>query len=671
MNIKNEILFRVRIAFVAVAFFAMAVVGRMFYIQWGMGEYWKKLAQQKTTKRLVIPATRGNIFATDGSLLATSIPQYKLAFDPSVFDVKKFSKEKTNQLFRDSVRILSGLLAKHFGDRTAKEYERMMLDARQNESEYLVLNAKNINYSEKKKMQQWPLFRLGRNKGGVIFERIDKRYLPFKYLARRTIGFINEDSLGAGLEYSFNKRLAGSDGESLFQRTANGNWKPIFDAEDIRPEPGKDIYTTIDLSLQDVAETSLFDALTEHDADYGCVVVMEVATGEIKTIANLGKFKNGYAETYNYALGNHGVTEPGSTFKLASLMALFEETGLELTDSINTGDGILKYQGVEMRDSKKGGHGRITVQQAFELSSNIAFVKLISKHFGNKSGRFIDYLKSFGLDKPLGFQMAGTGISKIKTPRDATWSGISLPWMSIGYETQMSPLQMLTFYNAVANNGNMVQPVIVKEVRMAEEVVEKYPSGIIIREKICSPKTLAKVKKCLVGVVERGTATNIRNPYYKIAGKTGTSQKFKNGRYTQSYYTSFIGFFPAEKPKYSCIVVIDNPRGELQYGRDVAAPVFKDIADKIFARDPEMHKNLSQQVFATKILPDISTGKQEDLQFLCQQLSIRQRILQGSDWVSAATNQQTINWKKKTVGLYETPDVQGMTLRDALFVLEN
>jgi cell division protein FtsI (penicillin-binding protein 3) len=659
-NIKSEILKRVRIASLFVFLAAIAIIWRMAHIQFVQGEYWKQQAREKTTQRRAITATRGNIFSDNGSLLATSLPRYRLAFDPSIL--------KDEDHVNDSIIALSRKLAQHFGGET-KEFQQKINDARTEKKEYLVLSPELISFSEMKKIRQFPIFNRGRYKGGVIFERIDERYKPFEHLARRTIGFINASKDGAGLEMSFNKQLAGHDGEALFQKIAGGNWKPVYDGEDVKPEPGLDVYTTIDINLQDVAETSLLEALEANKANYGCVVLMEVKTGAIKALANLGKIgDNRYAETYNYAVGPQGLTDPGSTFKLASLMALFEETGLELTDQVNTGNGEYKYYDAVMRDSKE--HGTVTVQEAFELSSNIAFLKLVTNHFGDKPNRFINYLKSFGLDSDLGFQMRGAAKCVLKTPQDKTWSKISLPWISVGYESQMSPLQILTFYNAVANNGKMIKPLIVKEVRQDDEVVEKYDSGII-REKICSDKTLAKLRKCLIGVVERGTASNIRTSNYKIAGKTGTSQRIKNKRYIENYYTSFAGFFPADNPKYSCIVVIDNPQSFNQYGSDVAAPVFKDIADKIYARDVEMHKNLGTGHGEEGVFPTIKSGNADDLQFICTELKVPNRVTPGLDWASASINQNFINWKRKTVLPDRLPDVTGMTLRDALYILEN
>ena len=667
MNIKSEILFRVRVAAIPVMLFALAVIGRLVYVQFAQGDYWKQQAHEKTTQHRTLVPTRGNIFSDNNSLLATSLPRYHLALDISVF-AESLDNDPSPY---DTLQLLCLKLGRYL-KLDSKELERKIRDALQEKvkKRYLLLVPEPVTFSEMKEIRTYPVLNRGRYKSGVIFERVDKRYRPFQQLAQRTIGYKKSGKEGAGLEYSYDTLLAGRPGEALFQRIAGGNWKPVYDGEDVKPEPGLDVYTTLDINLQDVAETSLLTALRKHQANYGCVVLMEVKTGEIKAMANLGKNEDDYDETYNYAIGPQGLTDPGSTFKLASLMALFEETGLELTDQVKTGDGEYDYKGVMMRDSKP--HGTITVQQAFELSSNIAFLKLVVNHFGDKEERFISYLKSFGLDTPLEFDMTGTAKSRLKSPHnpDHSWSRFSLPWIAVGYESQMSPLQILTFYNAVANKGRMIKPYIVREVRRDDEVLrQNFPK--VLKEKICSDRTLDKLRKCLIGVVERGTASNIRNSNYKIAGKTGTSQRFVNKKYTDNYYTSFAGFFPADNPKYSCIVVIDNPQGFQQYGADVAAPVFKDIADKIYARDVEMHKNLGRQTADGGVLPKIASGNADDLQYLCNELRIPNRGVNGLDWVSAQPQQNTLLWKHKAVSAGRLPDATGLTLKDALYLLEN
>lgn len=663
MNIKRSILLRVRIAFIVVVVFAIAIGVRLVDIQFIDGKKWIAIAEDIGLKYRKVKATRGNIYSDNGSLMATSLPFYKVAFDPFLADEATYTR---------GIDSLSMLLSRHFGDRTSQDYKRKINNARLAKKRYLVLNWKIIDYQEKKKMSEWPIFREGRLKGGVIFEKVDKRFLPFSHLGGRTIGYINERNSGVGLEYSFNKYLAGKDGEALFQKMAGGNWKPVYDDTEIRPQEGLDIETTIDINLQDVAESALLKALIRHSADFGCVVVMEVATGEIKAISNLKGYGDGkYREVYNYAV--QGLTEPGSTFKLASMIALFEDSNLKLTDSIDTGEGTYKFFDRTMIDHKPGGYGTITVQEAFEKSSNIAVSKLVQTQFGLNPQRYVDYIKSFGLAKPLGFQMIGEGVPYVKDAEDASWSGVTLPWMSIGYELKLTPLQTLTFYNGIANNGKVVQPIIVKKIKKADKVVEEF-NAEIIKEKICSAETLKKIKIMLEGVVEKGTAKNITDSHYKIAGKTGTAQIIKDGRYTRNYYTSFAGYFPADRPKYSCIVVINNPKGYEQYGSDVAAPVFKEISDKIYARDLEMHPSfVSQESLAAKnsTLPVVKAGYAEDLAQICNTLGIPTLEAHKEDWVKAKGVNKTITWEDNPIKSDQIPDVLGMTLKDALFLLEN
>jgi cell division protein FtsI (penicillin-binding protein 3) len=664
VNIKKSIVLRARLAFLAVFLFSLAIIIKLVKVQVVDGDKWRKLAQEKVMQYKVVKATRGNIYSDNGSLLATSLPFYKLAIDPVEID---------KEILEKGIDSLSMLLSSYFKDRSAQDYERKIRDARASGKHYLMLNRTMVNYQAKKTMLKWPILREGRMKGGVIFEKVEKRFRPFSYLAMRTIGFVNEENKGVGLEKSFNTFLAGRDGEALFQRLPGGNWKPVHNDAEVRPKQGIDIQTTIDINLQDVAESSLLNHLTMHDADKGCVILMEVATGEIKAMANLGKLQaGGYTEIYNYAVGNEGLTEPGSTFKLASMIALFEDSNLQLTDTVQTGNGVYEFYDRKMTDAKPGGYGKITVQDVFERSSNIGISRLVTEHFGIKPQKFVDYITNIGLGSPVDFQMQGEAKPYISKPSDKLWSGVSLPWMSIGYELKVAPIHTLSLYNAIANNGTMIQPIIVKEARIADHVIESYETKVL-KEKICSDATLEKVKKMLEGVVERGTAKNISNTIYTIAGKTGTAQKIVNKQYTKSYYTSFVGYFPADKPKYSCIVVIDNPKGFQLYGGDVSAPVFKEIADKIYARDLDMHKPLTQvQNINEGIFPLIKAGNYEDLRYICNEMSISNHLNSNEDeWVVARAIDNSVIWNKRDVSKDRMPDVAGMTLRDALYILEN
>ncbi|SNT24055.1 cell division protein FtsI (penicillin-binding protein 3) [Ekhidna lutea] len=664
MSIKRDIVLRVRIAFILTFLVAGAVVFRIAKIQFIEGEEWRSLGETLGMQVMNVKATRGNIYADDGSLLATSLPFYRLAIDPYL---------PTNGLYKNNIDSLCYLLSRYYGDLTPTQYKRKIDRARKDGRRYLTLNRQEIGYQDKKHMENWPLFREGRLKGGVLFEKVEKRFLPFSHLGIRTIGSVNANDRGTvGLEYSFNKQLAGVNGKGLYQKMAGGGWKPIYDGTEKRPVDGYDIQTTINVDLQDVTESALLDELQKHNADYGVAIVMEVKTGEIKAISNLSRNTDGdYYERYNYAVGNQGSREPGSTFKLASMIALLEEVDIKLTDTINTGDGSLEFFDKTMRDHKPGGFGTLTVQEVFEKSSNIGVAKLISQHFGNEPEKFINYLKRMNLHQPLDFQMVGEGKPYIKDPSDSTWSGVSLPWMSHGYELKMTPLQMLTLYNAVANNGKMVKPMIVKGVMKADRMVEEFETEVI-NDRIASKETLRKVKMMMEGVVERGTAQNINHSHYKIAGKTGTAKKVKNGRYVREYYTSFAGYFPAEAPRYSCIVVIDNPKGYQIYGSDVSAPVFKEIADKIYSLELDMHEvGTQERTYVTGVFPHIKAGKRDELTMICNELGISNHAKTEAEWVKTDVINDAVYWKGNTVKYEVIPDVRGMTLRDAIYVLEN
>jgi len=660
MNIKKSILVRVRVAFLCVVVFALCVSAKIGHIQFVEGEKWAKMSEEINFDYKKVKATRGNIYSDNGSLLATDLPFYRVAMDPTL------AKEET---FKKGIDSLSLMLSKYYKDRSAKDYKEMLRDARAMGKQYVTLNRKQINYLTKKEMMQWPILREGRYKGGVIFEKIDVRYRPFSNLSRRTVGFINEDGKGAGLEYSFNEALGGQDGEALFQKIAGGTWKPVFDGNSIKAIDGLDIQTTIDINLQDVAETSLYNAMKQHDADAGTVVVMEVKTGHIKAISNLSANGSGdYEEKFNHAVG--GSFEPGSTFKLVTMMALLEETNIELTDSINTGNGEFTFYNKKVRDHEEGGYGRVTIQDAFERSSNIAMAKLIDKHFGTKPSKFLEYVDELKLSKPLGLQITGEAYPKITRPKDKNWSGITLPWMAYGYGFEISPLHTLALYNAVANDGKMIKPVFVTAISQADEVNKEFETETM-NSKICSDKTLNQLKLLLEGVVERGTAKNLKNSYYRIAGKTGTAMILTDGRYEKKYITSFVGYFPAHAPKYSAIVLIKNPKGIHQYGNSVAGPVFKDIADNIYSRDINLHLAMEKKAtLEPGVFPVIRAGKQDELTMLSNELGISNHSVTEEEWIKAARNGSAVVWKKNAVVRDQVPDVMGMTFRDAIYVLE-
>jgi cell division protein FtsI (penicillin-binding protein 3) len=660
VNIKKSILIRVRIAFLGVLVFAVCVAAKIGHIQLAEGEKWRQEARETMFQNMEVEATRGNIYSDNESLLATSLPFYRVAMDPTL---------AKNELFNKNIDSLSLQLARFYKDRSAKEYKELIKDARTSNKRYITLNRKQINYQSKKEMTSWPLFREGKYKGGVIFEKVDVRYHPFANLARRTIGFVNENEKGAGLEYSFNQALGGQNGEALFQKIAGGTWKPVYDGNAIKSVDGYDIQTSIDINLQDVAETSLYEAMHSHDADEGTVVVMEVKTGHIKAISNLSSDGSGdYTEKLNHAVG--GLFEPGSTFKLVTMMALLEETNINLNDTINTGKGEFTFYNKKVRDHEEGGYGKISIRDAFLVSSNIAMAKLVDKYFGAQPTKFLSYVDELKLSKPLGLQINGELYPKISRPKDKNWSGITLPWMAYGYGFEISPLHTLTLYNAIANEGKMVKPIFVTAIKKGDKVIQEFETETL-NSKICSNKTLNQLKLLLEGVVERGTAKNLKNTYYQIAGKTGTAMILKDGRYEKKYITSFVGYFPAHTPKYTAIVLIKNPKGIYQYGNSVAGPVFRDIADNIYSRDLNLHEAMEEKkTTELGVFPTLKAGKQEELVMLSNELGVSSHSDSEEEWVRASKNANAITWKKNPVMKDLVPNVTGMTFRDALYLLE-
>ena len=653
MNIKRSILLRVRVAFLITLVFVLAVVYRLVHIQMVEGDVWRKKAEEYSLDYKKIKATRGSIYSANNDLLATSLPFYQLAFDPSLVD---------DDTFTSKIDSLSHLLSTFFRDHSSDYYKKKISEARQSHSRYMILNREKVNYQEKQEMSTWPIFRRGQMGGGVIFHKVDERHRPFRTLGQRTIGYINEDNVGVGIERSFNDYLAGRDGEGLFQKVSGGNWKPVNASSDVRPEDGYDVHTTIDVNLQDVAQNALLRALMRFEAAYGTVVLMEVKTGEIKAISNLQRTKSGrYAEAYNYAV--QGTNDPGSTFKLASMLALLESGKVDLTDTVDTGEGSIDFYNRTLTDVKRGGYGKLTVQEVFEKSSNVGIAKLVTEHFGDNPQEFVDIIKETGYGQPLDFQLMGEGEPYIKDTDDESWSGTTLPWMSVGYETSVTPMQTLAFYNAVANDGEMIQPILVKSIKKANQPVKTFEAKVLNKQ-IASDETLEKLRSMLEGVVERGTARNVKNEYFKIAGKTGTAQKLIGGRYrTQRYYASFAGYFPADEPLYSCIVVIDDPKGWNRYGGDVSAPVFKEIADMIYSQNLAIHNSFQADLLANEgTFPVIRAGKFDELNKLCNELGISNHLGdENVDWVRSQVDNNAIIWKKNYGSNELVPNVQGMT----------
>ncbi|MCK9271172.1 MAG: transpeptidase family protein [Bacteroidales bacterium] len=645
---------RTYFVFILMLLGGLLIMGRALKVQLVEGGELRANAHKMDYRFFDSESMRGNIYATDGSLLATSVPIFEIRMDAA-------SDLIPDKLFNDSVGYLASHLANMFGDRTHWGYKQWLIKGRKAGNRYLAIQ-KNVTYDQLAKIRCMPILNRGKYSGGLIAERTTRREYPFGILAKRTIGYtlINgKDSLLVGLEGAFNDYLQGQSGRQLKQRMANSAWKPVYNELNIEPIDGKDIITTINTHLQDVAESALMKQLRLHDAEKGTVVLMEVQTGEIKAIANLNydEATGDYTEMYNLAVGE--AIEPGSTFKLASFMVAMEAGALARIDSVNIGNGNIVFHNRTMRDSHRiKENGWLTPEECLVYSSNAGVSKIIYDSFVGREWDFYKGLQKIFPMEATGINISGEPTPGIKNPDNPHWSKVTLPWMSIGYELTVTPLQMLTFYNAVANNGVMVRPRLVKSVSEAGIITKTFEPEII-KKKICSDKTIATARKYLEGVVENGTGRNVRNAVYKIAGKTGTSKVNEHGRYIAKYNASFVGYFPADNPKYSCIVMIYRPKEGGYYASQVAAPVFKEIADIVYSLDLDIHPADYNAYLENIIEMATDTISDKLLPFLA---GANEALLAGhvrrEEFSSQIQDEQI-------------PDVSGLSAGDAIFMLEN
>lgn len=663
MNIRTNILLRVYAAFGIILLFACAVVAKLVHVQVVQGPHYRAMAKSFSTKYIEVEASRGNIYAIDGSLLATSVPQYEVRMDMLAGGIKD------DKVFYDKVDSLGAALATYFKDKSARDYTRKLRNARQDKLRYFLIK-RDMTYQNLKAMKKFPMFNLGRYKGGMITIQQNKRILPFRNLAARTIGYKNENvKNGVGLEGAYGQYINGESGKRLVQRISGGVWMPVNEEDEIAPKDGADIISTIDINMQDLAQNALQKQLVKSQADHGTVIVMEVATGEIRAVANFTKVSDGvYKEQFNYAIA--GNQDPGSTFKLASYMALLEDKLVDTNTMVGT--GTYKIPGKLITDSH-GSIGVVTVKKAFEQSSNAAIAKLVNTNYRFKQSKFTDHLYDWHLNEKLDLQIPGEAQPVVKTPKNTSWNkNMTLPQMAYGYEMQLTPLKMLSFYNAVANNGKYISPIFVKEIKRLGNSVEQFKARVI-NPKICSDVTLSKVKAMLEGVVTEGSGKLIvYNPLYNIAGKTGTAQVAdgnKGYKANKQYQASFVGYFPAENPKYSMIVVINDPKG-LYYGALVSGPVFREVADHIFASDMDMlnYAKIKQPNIINKN-PTAKQGYNKANNMVYSSFGIKTQLEKLS--TDDADSNSGIAYKEVFKRRGIVPNVTGMGLKDALYVLGN
>lgn len=664
MNIRANILLRVYLAFGLIVLFALAVLLKLGDVQYIQGDKWRAKADSLSTKEFDIEAARGNIYSNDGRLMATSVPEYELRMDMIAGGIAK------DEVFDAKVDSLAMKLSAFFGNKSAKEYERILRKARQEKSRSLLIK-KNVSYQDLKIIKTFPLFNLGKH-GGLIATQKNKRILPFKDLAARTIGYANENVKNVvGLEGAYGNYINGEKGRQLMQRVSGGFWIPVNSDAEIAPKDGADIISTIDINMQDLAQNALKKGLERSKAHHGAVIIMEVATGEIRAVANYTRVEEGvYKENFNYAIA--GNQDPGSTFKLASYMALLQDKLIDTNTIIQT--GTFPIPGHVIKDSH-GGIGDVTVKKAFEVSSNAAIAKLISMHYGNDQSKFTDHLYEWKLNEKMGLQIYGEAQPVIKNPKTfKSWNkNMTLPQMAYGYEMQLTPLKMLSFYNAVANNGKYIAPIFVKEIRRLGNPIEQFKARVI-NEKICDDVTLSKIKSMLEGVVTEGSGKQIvYNPLYKIAGKTGTAQVADGNlgyKAKRQYQASFVGYFPAEQPKYSMIVVINDPIGEY-YGALVSGPVFREIADRIYASDMQMYSQVKRNVVGNTVPPEAKAGQSKATKRVYNAFGIKALYAAKSEYFNVLDTVNGIAYQENSAVKGVMPNVNGMGLKDAMYLLGN
>jgi len=655
----KDINFRIIGLYLFVMLIAVGVVVKIVKVQ----QFSTAINTSSQPRYFTVEASRGNIIADDGSLLAISMPLYNVFLDMSVTD---------NALFEKHVVEISDGLSNLFEDRNAGEYEQFLRGSKKEKKNKYILLQNKVTHNKLNALKKIPILKLGQNRGGLIAEQRPNREKPFGLLAQRTVGVLRGVN-PVGIERAFNQTLSGVDGRHLKRKIAKEIWVPQNDEGNKLPRAGNDVITTINTDMQDVAEMTLKNTLLKHDADWGCVVLMEVKTGQVKAIANLKKQQDGSVrENFNYAMAEH--VSPGSTFKLASVIAGLEDGFFKTEDSVRTYGGEFTFYDRVMKDSQLGLYDNITIKEAFIKSSNVGISRIIFDHYKSNPTAFTDRIYKMELSIPLELELPFPNNLKSPIPNKGSWSGVTLPWMSIGYEMQLTPIHMLTFYNAIANQGKMVKPIFTSAISRDGKTIEERTTEVI-NPAICSKATIDAVMPLLIGVVEDGTAKNIKSDNYLIAGKTGTTVINFNNRAEgeeKEYQASFIGFFPADNPKYSCIVVVNNPKRNGHYGGLIAAPIFKELADKVYASDMSIHKAL-QQIDILASLPEVKQGSIVEVNRVLHEFEINTTSTIEL-WMTSKTTKYKVFLEgrkvEKDLQNGTMPDLIGMGIQDAIYLLE-
>ena len=672
---RKNIVLRFGIVYIIVCLSFFLVLYRIIIIQFVERDKWLALAAQNVKSNIVVKPNRGNIYACDGRLMASSIPTYYVYMDLRVPALH----EKNGVLFKNNIDSLSIYLSSFFRDKTPYQYKAALTKAYQTGVGELQLFPSRISYAQLKQLKTLPLFRLGRNKSGLITKELFRRVRPFGSLASRTIGDIYADeSRGGknGIEMSFNSNLLGTPGISIRQKVANSYMETV----QVEPIDGMDITTTIDVDLQDIAEKALLDGVKKFDAAVGYAILMEVKSGEVKAIVNMQRNKDGsYTENRNGAVSD--MVEPGSTFKVASLMAAVDEGKVKITDTIDTYNGQYQFGTRTMTDhnANHGGYHKITLAQAIYGSSNIGISRAIVKAYGHNPAAFVNKLYAMKLNEKMNIEIPGSAAPFIRHPNDKSheWSNTTLPWMSVGYETQIPPIYTLAFYNAIANDGKLIRPFFVKSISKNGQIIKEFKTEVI-NPSICKPTTLKDIRFTLLGVVEDklGTAQCVRSKYVRIAGKSGTAQisqgkaGYKEGG--TKHQVAFCGYFPYENPLYSCIVVMREPGIGYASGGTMTGSVFKNIAERVIALNSNRKPSHvdTDSIDESNFIPNTKIGYYKAIQTVMNTLRLPLAV-NSRDWVKPVAVERQTRVEPIAVSRNAIPNLVGMGLKDAVFILEN
>ncbi len=667
MEVKKDILWRVYLSYIFIVVVCLTIFGKAVYIQQFQGHYWKSMSDSLHQKIEEVDPERGTIYSEDGKMLSTSIPQFDVYIDFGADGLR----QKSGIHFRENLDSLSYCLANLFKDNSEGEYKRMLLHGYKTKDRHFELQ-KNISYRQYQELKTFPLVRLGRNKSGFIESVKTIRLNPYKLFAYRTIGLDRENAQKIGLEQTYDTLLKGTSGKRLVRYIAGGVSVPVEDYQ-IEPENGKDIVTTLDVFIQEVTENALMKMMVQNEAEHGCAIIMETKTGKVKAMANLGRRTDGtYAEDFNYAISP---SEPGSTFKLATMLSLLEDKKVNLQSQVNLNGGVWEINGQTVFDSEKHGRMLVSAKQAFELSSNVGLAKMAYGAYVHSPSQFINHLHGMRLDTLTGIDITGERSPIMHKPGSKYWNANTLPWMAFGYNVEVTPLQTATLYNAVANNGKMMRPYLLSSVKDQGEVIDEREPYIVV-DKLCSDETIKQLHECLEGVCIEGTAAELfKHSAYKVAGKTGTAlvANGSKGYEDMIYQSSFAGYFPAENPQYTCVVVIKNkPHAAIFYGAAVAGPVFKEISDRLYTTYVRQNNYATNTVKIDSSIFNYVGLKQDITQVLnTVKIPYRDDGKNTEEIVNLDGSSFNTSLSEKMISNTYMPSLKGMGLKDAVVLCES